>query len=179
PETLGAEAVRLYKAVDFPNKWKYVQDILKGTHADPSVFFHNGLWWMFTSPKPYEHNTLHLYFAETLTGTWKAHPQNPLIDNDASGARPAGRPIFYDGKWIRLAQDCSKYYGRQLKAFQINTLTPSLYQETELENSPLLTCSGKGWNGKGMHHMDALLCEDGTWLACVDGNYLNKGDSYD
>ena len=173
PETLGAEAVRLYKSIDFPYQWEFVTNLIEGKHADPTVFYHEGRWWMFTCPKPFQHDILHLYYADTLTGPWKEHPQNPILENDASSARPGGRPIFYNGKWIRFAQDCSQYYGMQVRAFEINKLTPFEYKEKEINSSPILSYSGKGWNGKGMHHIDAIQQEDDSWLAVVDGRYLN------
>ena len=34
PETAEAESVRLYKAVDFPTRWSFVQELLVGVHED-------------------------------------------------------------------------------------------------------------------------------------------------
>src|SRR5262245_45863166 len=53
PEALGASAVRLYRAVSFPEQWIHVNDILHGTHADPSILRFDAGWWLFTYPFPY------------------------------------------------------------------------------------------------------------------------------
>jgi hypothetical protein len=170
PETLGANAVCLYKAERFPDQWSLVTRLLEGTHADPSVFYVDGKWWMFTCPRPYEHDILQLFFADELTGPWTEHPQSPIIDGNAHIARPAGRVIVTDNKIIRYAQDCDPYYGVQVQAFEITELTVDRYQEREVAGNPILAPSGKSWNRFGMHSIDTHQRPDGSWIACVDGH---------
>lgn len=171
PETLEAGAVRLYQARQFPYAWRCVADLLPGQYADPTLFQADGLWWMFVCPTPYEHDTLALYYAATLHGPWQAHPQNLLIQGDAQRARPGGRVTRLGTRLIRYAQDDAPYYGRQVRAFEITTLTTTQYAERELDVSPILRPSGVGWNAKGMHHVDPQPLADGTWVASVDGHY--------
>jgi hypothetical protein len=66
PETLGAGAVRLYRAASFPAKWEHVTDLISGTHADPSLFSYGGRWWLFTCPNPHQHDTLALYSTDSF-----------------------------------------------------------------------------------------------------------------
>ncbi len=75
PETLYAGALRLYKADDFPFRWRCVDNLLGGQFADPSLLRFQNLWWMFSCSKPYRHDTLQLHFAHNLTGPWVEHPQ--------------------------------------------------------------------------------------------------------
>ena len=89
PETLEAGAIRVYRAVDFPTTWACVGEVLAGQYADPSLFRAAGKWWMFVCSTPFQHDTLCLYYADTLLGPWQAHPQNPLIQSDAHRARPS------------------------------------------------------------------------------------------
>ena len=171
PETLGASVLCLYKADDFPSRWSLQQRLIDGAHADPSVIRFNDLWWMFSCTRPYGHDILRLYFARNLEGPWKEHPRSPVITNDKSRARPAGRILQVNGHVIRFAQDCVPDYGRRVRAFEINELTRHTYVETELPNSPVLSPSGEGWNAMGMHHIDAHPDNNGDhgWIACVDG----------
>lgn len=171
PETLEAGAVRLYQASQFPYNWTCVAELLPGQYADPTLFQADGLWWMFVCPTPYEHDALALYYAESLHGPWHAHPHNPLIQGDAGRARPGGRVTRCGAQLIRYAQDDAPYYGRQVRAFAITTLSPTDYAEQELAVSPILQPSGVGWNAKGMHHVDPHQLSDTTWLASVDGHY--------
>lgn len=173
PETLGANAVTLYKAEHFPDQWHAVAELLPGQHADPSLFYYQDHWWLFTCPTPEKHDSLKLYFADNLTGPWQAHPDNPIIKQNDRCARPAGRVIKWQNKLYRFAQDCQPRYGTQVRAFEIQLLTPFDYLEEECPNSPILTPSGKGWNGRNMHHIDLHHCDNGIWLACVDGYHLD------
>ena len=169
PETLGANAVRLYRASAFPKEWTHVKDLFSGTHADPSIFRRDNQWWLFTCPKPYQHDTLALFSAPDLTSRWTEHPMSPLITGNRNIARPGGRVILYDNKLLRFSQDCLPIYGRQVRTFEITELTATSYAEHEAPQSPVLVPQGDGWNSSGMHHVDAHRLENGKFLACVDG----------
>lgn len=169
PETIGGGAIRLYKADDFPRQWSPVADLMTGFFADPSIFRFQDRWWMFNCPRPYQHDTLFLYSAAALTGSWTEHPQSPIISDDKSCARPAGRVLNFNGKLFRFGQNCLPHYGTSVRAFEILELTTTTYAEVEIDRSPLFTGSGDGWNAAGMHHIDAQQDADGKWLACVDG----------
>lgn len=169
PETIFAGTIRLYRAEEFPYRWSCMATLIAGRFADPSIFRAGDLWWLFTCPTPYQHDTLNLYFASELTGPWTPHKLNPLIRNDMRRARPAGRVIRVNDRLIRFAQNCVPQYGSSVRAFAIRELTPESYSEVEVEGSPILQASGSGWNASGMHHIDAHQMPDGKWLACVDG----------
>ena len=172
PETLGANAVCLYQADDFPLRWSKAAKLIDGPCADPSIVRFNNLWWLFFCPVPYRHDTLSLYFAEELTGPWRGHPKNPIIRGDKCRARPAGRILTLNDRLIRFAQDCVPRYGSRVRALDILELTTTTYVEVENTASPILQPGNQEWNGGGMHHVDAQQQPDGTWLACVDGQSI-------
>lgn len=174
PETLDAGGVYLYKADNFPSRWSRVEQLIAGRLADPSIFHFDNRWWMFACSTPYQHDTLRLYFAEQLGGPWQEHPASPIIKDNKSHARPAGRMLAWDDKLVRFAQDCVPRYGSLVRAFEISSLTSDRYAESESHHSPVLTASGSGWNALGMHHLDAQLTAKGQWIACVDG-FSNAG----
>lgn len=169
PETLGANAVCLYEADEFPLRWSRRARLIEGPCADPSIFRFDDLWWLFVCSTPYQHDTLRLYFADELTGPWREHPESPLVRGDMRRARPAGRVVNVNNHPIRFAQDCLLRYGSRVRAFDILELTTTTYTEVENSASPVLQASGSGWNALGMHHVDAHQQTDGSWLACVDG----------
>ena len=171
PESYEAGEVRLYRAVEFPLRWQPVATLLKGEYlVDPSVFRHDGRWWMFVDASPGRgHDTLRLFGAAELTGPWSEHPASPLIEHDAARARPAGRVTQFDGRIIRFAQNCGPAYGVQVRAFEVTDLTPRSYRERPVGPDPLLGASGSGWNASGMHHLDPHEIAPGRWIACVDG----------
>lgn len=170
PETLGAGTVRLYHAVQFPDRFELSSELLKGDWADPTLFRSGGRWWMFACADPYENQTLCLFTADELGGPWVPHPRNPVVARDRSRARPGGRVCRVDGRLIRFAQDCVPRYGNRLRAFEIVELNEHRYREIQCPESPVLTPQSSGWNSVGAHHMDAHELSDGSWIACIDGD---------
>jgi hypothetical protein len=171
PESSAAGAVRLYRADPFPERWVFVGDLITGPILlDNSIVQHEGRWWLFTetAAKP-AWDTLRLFEAPALTGPWTEHPRSPVVRGDSRIARPAGRVIATKGRLIRFAQDCSAGYGVSVRALEITRLDTTEYEEVELGGDPVLAGSGAGWNGRGMHQLDAHLLGDGRWIACVDG----------
>ncbi len=171
PETHEAGAIRLYKASKFPQEWSFVGDLLSGSlFLDASIFRYADKWWLFAETNPQQRfDTLRLYYANELLGPWLEHPKSPIIQDNAQIARPGGRVLRIDDRIIRYTQDCQYEYGTQLRAFEITELSTTSYQEQEIEKSLVLTPTGSGWNGAGMHHIDPHCINNGTWIACVDG----------
>jgi len=169
PETLEPRCVRLYKASLFPIRWTCIGALVDGRSADPSIVRLHGFWWLFTCGTPYRHDTLRLYFAETLEGFWREHPRSPVISGDLRRARPAGRLTHWGGKLFRFAQDCHPRYGTSVRAFEITELSRTAYREAEVPGGPVIGPGGSGWNRAGMHHLDPWPVQYGRWLACVDG----------
>jgi len=172
PETLKAGSVRLYKATSFPGSWTFAGTLIDRVGADPSPFQYGGKWWMFLCPLPYRHDALHLYMADQPYGPWTEHPFSPIVRGNCSIARPAGRVLASNGRVMRFAQDCYPVYGSRVRAFEILKLSEDDYVEAAAGDGPILGPSGAGWNGRGMHHLDAHPIRDGSWIACVDGHPL-------
>jgi len=167
PESNEAKSIRLYKAVDFPTKWIFINTLLQGhPFVDSSVVNFGGKWWMFTTIK---YNNLFLYYADKLSGPWKAHPQNPILFNNPSISRSGGRVLIFDGRIFRFTQDGLPDYGRQVRAFETTELTTLTYKEKEVVENPILKPSGRGWNADGMHNIDPHKIAENRWIACVDG----------
>lgn len=177
PETLDAGAVRLYRADPFPQRWVPVADLIPGRLADPTPCFHAGRWYLFACDNPAGHDGLVLYHADALTGPWHPHPCSPLIRGDAGRARPAGRIIAADGALYRFAQDCGPRYGHGVRAFRITCLTSDSYADEPAGDGLLLGPAGHGWNGKGMHHIDAWPLSGGGWMAAVDGIRIGRDNT--
>lgn len=175
PETGEAESVRLYRALEFPRRWRLERTLLHGKYVDPTVFEADGRWWMFAMRNEGEvaEYDLHLFWAESITGPWHAHRDNPIVRADDSRARPAGRVVVQDDQIIRFSQVCQPRYGTAVRAWRITALSPERYAEEPIGRDPLLEGSNTGWNADGMHHIDPMRLEENRWFACVDGWYQN------
>jgi hypothetical protein len=179
PETFGEDCVRLYRAEAFPHDWRPMVDLIQdGPAADPTLFHHDGAWWLFTCPRPETHDVLRLYHAPELMGPWREHPASPIVDGDPRTARPAGRvvrwgPSLSSGSnqqsLVRYAQDCHPQYGSAVRAFEITRLTATEYRERPL-GSPIADPAPGAWNSRGRHHVDAHQLADGSWIAVIDGH---------
>lgn len=172
PETEEAGSVRLYRAEPFPDRWVHVRDLLSGPgFLDSTVFRREDRWWMMTATSAdRRRDVLRLYHARALTGPWQEHPCSPVA-GDRRTARPAGGVVSVEGRLVRWAQGGHPTYGSDVRAVEITRLTPDEYGERELGGNPVLAGSRRGWNSRGMHHLDAHPLGDGRWIAAVDGWY--------
>ena len=171
PDTPG-QGIRLYRAEPFPHRWRYVRTLVDGPcWCDPTVFTHDDRWWMLVASSEAKDlgYSLRLLCSDSLEGQWREHAASPIRTNSLIGTRPSGRVLAIGGRLVRFAQDCSPHYGSAVRAWNITTLTESLFGESEAASTKVLQGSGAGWNADGMHHVDAHLGSDGAWLACVDG----------
>ncbi|MCE3238843.1 MAG: hypothetical protein K0R24_1824 [Gammaproteobacteria bacterium] len=170
PETLGANGVVLYKAINFPRIWKRQKMLINGSHADPTLLKHKGFWWLFTCPTPYQYDSLSLFWAKKLKGPWFPHVANPIYSNSKGISRPAGRILKEDNKIFRFFQDCSRIYGESVGVAQVEILSKDCYKEHIKEDIKILKPTGIGWNAKRMHHIDCHKIKKGKWVACTDGH---------
>lgn len=140
PETRQAKSIQLWEATQFPCEWKPYKVLMEDIEAvDPTLFFKDGLWWLFASVASTEGastcDELFLYYsADVFAGSWEPHPANPVV-SDVRCARPAGRIFERDGKIYRPAQDCSEHFdkGGQGVFFQeITRLNTTQYAEKQV-----------------------------------------------
>jgi hypothetical protein len=169
PESYEANAVRLYRAEQYPTDWSFVTELVSGRElVDNSIIYHEGRWYLFSCSTSID--TLHLFYAENLTGPWKEHPASPVVIGDNSNARPSGRVFVLGDRLYRYAMDIEPPVGLfEVKAFEITRLTPTDFSEVLVREEPIIKASGSGWNAKGMHQLDPVIIKEGSWIASVDG----------
>lgn len=168
PESGTKHNVRLYRADNFPDSWTPVAELVQGRlFTDPTVFRYDDRWWMYVGNT--RSDTCWVYSSLELDRDWTEHPMSPIVAGNRGRARPAGRAVLLSGNRLyRLTQNDTPTYGRAVRVFQVDQLTPTTYQEHEIPESPILQASGQGWNRDGMHQCDPWRVGD-HWLAAVDG----------
>ncbi len=170
PETSQQNEVRIYESTNFPYDWNYTATLVSGqSFVDPQIFYYNNTWWMFASDLT--NSNCYLYYSDDLLSGWTSHPMSPIITNDSSMARGAGRSFVYNGNnVIRLAQRAN--YGScylAVRAFSVDILTKTNYVEHEISQSPVVSSpEGYYWNSQGVHHLDPWWTGSG-WIGAVDG----------
>lgn len=170
PETIEANGVFLYKSKRFPEEWEKVCELIPGTYFDSSIFFYQEKWWLLAGTI----GKLHLFFSNQLEEGWIEHPKSPLISDNQSISRPAGRVIVDDGAIYRFTQDYQSYYGKSVTSFKITALSETEYLEEEI-TVVLQGSNQKGeWRKDGMHHIDQLKIKENEWLIAVDGQQFQN-----
>ena len=169
PETFDAHRVELYRASHFPDVWELAAVLKEDVDAvDTTLWVQNGIFYFFTSiaeKGTTPNDSLHLYCADSLTGPWHPHPDNPL-NSDVRSSRGAGKLFQRGGKLIRPSQDCSVRYGYAIQLNEIKMLSPDRYLE-----SPLSRIEPNWMPGLiGTHTIDS-----NEWIEVIDGQiYKNK-----
>jgi hypothetical protein len=131
PETSENETVELYRATEFPYRWRLEKVLCEGVAlADTTPFFYGGTWFFFTTA--IHSGELLLFYSDQLDGKWHYHRRNP-ISSDVRTARMAGALFDRAGRLIRPAQDGSTRYGCAIILNEITALSTSEYSERVIE----------------------------------------------
>lgn len=130
PETFKLREISLYKAERFPNQWRKIATLIRDfAGVDPTVFQHDGRWWLTcTSVDEGSNLNLYIWHAPELVGPWTPHAANP-VKTDVRSSRPAGTPFMHDSILYRPAQDCSVTYGGRIVVNRVLQLTPMEFKE--------------------------------------------------
>lgn len=156
PESMATREVALYRSQVFPHRWEKERVLFEGPVVDTTPVEKDGVWYFFATiiVPGTEAVSLHLFTADSLTGAWKLHPASPL-SNDVRDARGAGRMFSRDGVLYRPAQDCSGTYGRAIRLYRVEELTPETYRETFVaEVGPQDVPRFAGMPAEGIHTYD-------------------------
>jgi hypothetical protein len=170
PETYQANEISLYKAEEFPYKWKKAATMVSGfAGVDSTVFRFSGRWWLTSSENTYPwggwslgapQNGLFIWWSKDLEGPWVPHSANP-VKRDIASSRPAGTPFVYKGCLYRPSQDCSKVYGGRVVINRVLRLTPTRFEE---ERAAVIEPDPNGPYPDGLHTISG--CGD---MTVIDG----------
>ncbi len=166
PEAGESGAITAYAARDFPDEWARRHTLIDDfPGVDPTLFEHDGRWWMFaTNARADWNSALYVFYADTPFGRWRAHAANP-VKRTLRGSRPAGMPFTVDGRLYRPAQDCSPRYGARVIINEIMELSPEHFREEAVRS---LDPDPRGPFPDGLHTANAA----GRSIA-IDGNRLH------
>lgn len=128
PEAHRSGGLHLYRAIEFPDRWERMARLdLPLSAIDATPMFYDGLWWLFHGRPHAPGGELHVAYAETLLGSWRMHPQSPVLI-DPRGSRPAGQVATVRGKLVLPVQDCSRTYGGAVRPLWIERLDPDSFE---------------------------------------------------
>lgn len=164
PERSLSRSVSLYRLDRLTSHCERVQTLIEDFAAvDPTVFEHDGLWWLFcTSLDDLADCKLYVWYARELFGPWVAHAMNP-VKCDVRSSRPGGTPFWFEGSLYRPAQDSSESYGGALTINRVLRLTVDEFvEEPVVHINPIA-----GPYSEGLH----TLAGDGA-VTVLDGKRM-------
>jgi hypothetical protein len=136
PETRANKTIELYRAIEFPSRWRRVKVMFSNVEAvDSTVFEYAGRFWLFTNMSVSGGSSVDevfLFYSGSPLGEWTPHAQNPVV-SDVRYARPAGKLFWLNGSLIRPSQENSVRYGYGVNLNKIELLTGHVYSETRLK----------------------------------------------
>lgn len=137
PETGQDGSIRLYEATDETlSSFRLVKKLLEQPkdkkirigYGDSSIHKIDGKYYLMTMLQYSEPvNVLELYISDKFEGPYTAHPSSPIIKSNKVG-RDAGCWIEYQGKLLRVSQDCTHRYGDNVHVSEITKLSPTEYE---------------------------------------------------
>jgi hypothetical protein len=133
PETKANGRVEIFRSARFPFEWRSERVLLNAPGSDSVLHRHtDNREYLFTSiaHRPGAQAALCLFHADTLWSNWELHPASPM-SVDVRVSRNGG-PIIIDPELgpIRVSQDNSIIYGRQMHFHRISRLSTSSYTES-------------------------------------------------
>ncbi|XP_062214953.1 glucosamine inositolphosphorylceramide transferase 1-like [Phragmites australis] len=184
PESSKNGNLRLYRAVDFPLKWKLEKVLLEKPLVDSVIINYQGSYWLLgsdlSSYGAKQTGELCIMYSSSPLGPWTPHKQNPIrnVDN-MSSARNGGRPFIYNGNLYRIVKDRGGGSGHSIKMFKVEVLTANEYKEFEVPFVLEKPLKGRNaWNGVRSHHLDVQQLPIGKlWIGVMDGDRVPSGDS--
>lgn len=155
PESASNKDIRLYKNIEFPNKWILEKVLMTNVDAaDTIVFNKDDKWFMLTnicSSSLSDHQSeLHLFSStDLISDRWKPADHNPIIFNSLK-ARNGGYFKHKDNMYrVNQVHDKS-HYG---KKFEINLIT-DIASDNFVEENLSIDLSDFFRAVKSSHHFD-------------------------
>ncbi len=134
PENNKSGYLYLLRAVRFPDGWEEIPLAQGAALVDSTLLFKGKKTYLFTTRMDKDNvSRLELY---TLSEKGELLPaaENPVLENKLGG-RMAGNLFIYEGKQIRVAQDCRTGYGGGLAFFEVLCLDGK-YEEKLVKEIP-------------------------------------------
>lgn len=163
PEKTATRELALYKATNFPMRWKKEQVLFSNIdYTDPIIYFKDSISYLFIE----KNKQLCLYYSfDLLSNCWKKHPMSPISRSPYS--RLAGEIKKIDNKLYLFTQESVDSYGTGVHAFEITTIDTATFVMKKLVE-PILWKYGNSYSKDGMHTLN-FVKHDETYLIVVDG----------
>ena len=137
PESQEKDSIRLYQANEDLTCFTYIRTLIQ-QERDSSLYYNfndshiyreKDVYYLFTSyQKDWKYYQEIYTTDDLLKGELTKHPMSPICVSNEYG-RNGGSLINYDGKLLRVTQDCHENYGDNISLMEITQLDQQLYCE--------------------------------------------------
>lgn len=127
PETSESNQLRLYKAIEFPYKWRLESVLYDSVAVVDTVFLKaDNELYAIGQKLPEKSNVLF----KINTTEWKAELLN--LEGSYLDKRPAGNFINYENGTFHALQECGRVYGEYLHICKLDSFDGTTLNETEV-----------------------------------------------
>ena len=131
PESFLNKDVHVYRAIEFPDKWENIGAIAENVkYVDSTIWDCKGKRYLFTYDICGGEKKLLLF---GMSGHEIDLQSCKVISSADDVARPAGRVITVNGRYIRVSQDCDGDYGTAVVFSRISGEGIDDYSEERIE----------------------------------------------
>jgi len=110
--------------------------------VDPTLLYHNQVYYIFAGKPGFEADQLHLWYSETAAaGPYIPHPASPIVINPGC-ARMGGQVVAKDGRLYRLGQNNVSDYGDGLTVCEVEQLDINGYRERIISSIRVTAAKG-------------------------------------
>lgn len=134
--------------------------ILGRVLCSPTLFQHEGTWWLMGTDPAWPDAMLLLFHAPSMQGPYTPHTLNP-VKLDVGTARPAGPPFIAQGRLWRPAVDASDPAHPTVVIMAVDRLSADHFQEHVHRKLPLFSRTFYPHGCRTIHGMGDVTLVDG------------------
>jgi len=170
PESKQAGNVLLYKAENFPKKWKVFDTLIKNVHfKDPAILISDTIKLISVSDDNLKQT---IYSSNSLFGPWVKCEK--FKERYGDETRAGGNFFSLDGEWYLPLQKNNRGYGSGISIYKLTYNGNEIKLEEKID-SYLDKIDTIPWFNRGMHHLSVFPYKDQIKIV-FDGDNKNPSD---
>lgn len=166
----------LYRVNDANDGLDPVSVLLDVALHSPTLFEHEGRWWLMGTQEPLRDAALYMYHGASPTGPFAPHLLNP-VKCDVRSARPAGTPFSHEGVLWRPALDVSDPQRPAVVLNKLLSLSPEAFAEEPGRMLEGFTSTAYGRGVRTLCAMGEVTLVDGLRSPVLSASKANASRS--
>jgi hypothetical protein len=171
-----AACVRIHRINDANDGLLDGRPILSEALHAPTLFEHDGRWWLLGTKDPLPDALLYGYYSDSPWGPFVPIGHGPL-KCDVRSARPAGSPFLHDGALYRPALDASAPGAPAVSINRVDRLSPAGFREEAVRRVQGFAATAYGEGVRTITAMGQLTLVDGLLSPVMEARRANGSRS--